>query len=311
MVTGGIVHTDWLNENRNRKYPFFDGASMIDDSGSITLPNELIVDLTFPVHAFDYDVNQFYLYSVTVFGGGVTITIGYSGTAIATRSITESEHSDNDTYYIEGTGDFADSVGRITIGRIQDIKNYGGQYTFSAANARLLPTVIRPAIQGVSGLRVVSAENDISELIQGDVDLISGENISMVVSTGSGGVKEVKISAVNNPNYEEDCGCPDDITGDPIKTINGVGPNNAGAFFLEGVGCVALDNGIVSNGIQINDTCAEPCCGCAELDKIRSEVDRLATQIATQKAFAQRALANIEQMRTSILASKFGPVTPC
>jgi hypothetical protein len=312
MVAGAIVHTEWLNENRNRKYPFWDGCSLRDASGSMRVPNELIVDLVFPVHALTYDVSQFYLAELTVFGGGVTISLGYSGTTIATRTITEAEHTENRTYYIEGTGDFVDSVGRIIIGRMENIKDYGGTYSFNVADARLLPTVLRPSLRGVSALRVITADNNISELLQGDIELIAGDNITMTITPGGDpDTKRLKISATTTSDFDEACECPDEAQGEPIKTINGVGPDATGAFFLEGLGCVALDNAAVANGIRITDTCAEPCCGCEELDVLRDEVARLGTQIATQRAFAQRALSAIEQLRDVILSSKFGSVVPC
>lgn len=308
MAVGGVIHTDWLNENGNRRYPFFDGVSLQDTSGAMTLPNELIVDLVFPVHALDYDLTKFHLYEVVVYGGGVTITLGYDGTPIASRSVVESEHTDNAAYTIEGTGDFADSIGRIAVGRLHSIKRFGGAYRFAAANARLLPTVLRPSLQGVSAFRVVTADGDVSDLIQGDVELLTGENINFVVTTVDG-VKQLKVSAVNNPNYEEECACEDGTTGEPIRTINGVGPDESGNFNLEGVGCVEIAP--IANGAQISDTCAEPCCGCSELEVLRGEIARLGSQLATQQAFAQRAMSSIEQMRDVILASKFGSVNPC
>lgn len=308
MAVGGVIHTDWLNENSNRKYPFFDGAALTDTSGAMTLPNELIVDLVFPVHALNYDLTRFHLYEIVVYGGGVTVTLGYDGVPIATRSVVEDEHVDNTTYTIAGVGDFADSIGRITVGRIRSIKRFGGAYRFSAANARLLPTVLRPSLQGVSAFRVVTADGDVSDLIQGDIELLTGENINFVVTTVNG-VKQLKISAINNPNYEQDCECEDGTTGEPIRTINGVGPDESGNFTLEGIGCVEIVP--IANGARINDTCAEPCCGCSELEVLRNEVARLGAQLATQQAFAQRAMSSIEQMRDVILASKFGSVNPC
>lgn len=310
MNYGGIINEEWLNDNRNRKYPFLDSSSLEDSTKSMVLPNDLIVDLIFPVSAMDYDSAKFHLHQLVVFNGGIIITLGYDGSAIATRSITEAEHEENKSYYIEGLGNMSDSVGRISIGRFDSIKKYGGSYTFNSSNARLLPTVLRPAFKGVTALRIVSANNEESELLQGDLEIIAGSNIELTLISPPSGNKKIRISAVPSPDYESECDCPDTAQGECIKHINGVSPDEQGRFWIYSVGaCLQLST--VSHGLRLTDNCSEPCCGCAELTVLRNELARLATQIATQRAFAQRALSNIEQMRDVVLSSKLGTIIPC
>lgn len=312
MVAGSVIHVEWLNENRNRRYPFLDTASMRDQSGTVEVPDELLVDLTFPVNALEFDAAAFYLHSLTVFSGGIIVSIGYVGATapIAVRAITLAEHTDNRTYYIEGVGDFNDCVGRIAVGRIDKIMDYGGTYTFDPTAAPLLPSVIRPTIRGISGLRIVSADNEESELLYGDVELIAGANITFDVAEVSPGVNELRISAVNNPDFESECEC-DDGAGDRrcIETINDIPPDADGNFDLTAVGCLTLTP--QATGILMEDNCADPCCGCEELNVLRDELVRLNTQIATQEGFASRALSSIEQLNQVILAAKLGNINPC
>lgn len=310
MVVGGIIHEDWLNNNRNRKYPFLDSVTLKDTSGSMTLPNDLVVDLVFPISAMDYDVAKFHLQQLVFFNGGVIVTLGYDGSAIATRAITEAEHEENKSYYIEGIGDMADSVGRISIGRFDEAKKYGGSYTFDVADARLLPTVLRPSLKGVTALKVISADNEESNLLQGDLELLAGDNIELTLISPPGGNKKVRISAVPSPDYESECECPDAMRGECIKRINNVAPDATGRFWIYSAGaCLSVD--AISHGLRLTDDCSEPCCGCAELTVLRNELARLATQIVTQRSFAQRAQANIEQLRDVILSSKLGTIVPC
>lgn len=306
-----VLHAGWLNENQNRRYPFLDSATMLDQTGTLRVPDELIVDLVFPVHAVDYDLTKFYLRRLVVFAAGVVVELGYEGEpeAIAARSITEAEHVENAGYYLDGRGDFEDSVGRIAIGRINEIKKYGGMYTFDPSATRLLPTVLRPSLKGVRAIRVVSATNEESEYLQDDIELIAGSNIELEVITTGGGDKQLRISAVNNPGYEQSCDCPDTQRGRCIETINEIPPDANGNFELKGDGCLSIT--ALGNGVTLNDTCAEPCCGCEELDTLRSELARLGSQVATQLAFAQRLSGNMDQLRDVILASKLGVVNPC
>lgn len=307
MAAGKVIYEEWLNNNQNRNYPFYDDVSLMDDSGTLRVPNDFIVDLSFAVHAFDYDLNKFHLHTLKIFSDTIIITLGYDGIEIAERSILIKNHTENKTYFIEGLGSFSDSVGRIAIGRLDSLLKFGGVYTFTSNNgfnARLLPTVLRPTTKAVTGIRVVSADNEASEIIQGDIEFIAGENIEFT-KIGN----QLIISAVNNPNYDKSCNCPDAPIGDCIKKINGIPPDTSGNFTIEGSHCVQILGGTAA--ITIDDTCAEPCCGCQELDVLRTELAKLSSQIATQKAFAQRAFASIEQLRTAILSSKIGDLISC
>lgn len=310
-MVSGVLHVDWLNENRNRRYPFFDGATLRDQTGTLTLPNELIVDFNFPVHALTYNLSGFYLKEITVFGGGLVLSIGYGADVIASRSITAAEHTENKQYHIEGRGAFADSVGRIAIGKLDEIWKYGGTFRFDATATPLLPTTLRPSLRGVISLRIVNSSNEISGLLQDDIELVAGENIGLTMVDAGGGLKRLRISAQPNEDFLEDCECPDQTQREPIYTINGVGPDSGGNLQLEGLGCVVVNNTAVANGIRLEDSCAEPCCGCAELDVIRTELDKWVTQTNTQLNYAQRLMSAVEQLRTSILASKLGTAAPC
>ncbi len=302
-----IIHEDWLNQNRNRRYPFWDAASLQDTTGTLTIPNELITDLIFPVNVLSYDPAKFFLAELTVFAGGVILSLGYEGAGvIATRSITELGHTENKPYAIEGIGDFFDSVGRINIGRFDDIKQFGGTYTFTAAASRLLPAVMRPSLKGVTGLKIINADNEESALLQGDIELVQGDNITLELLAGN----KLRISAVNNPGFDQLCDCPDDTAGPCIETINNVPPDSGGNIELLGTGCLTIDNSGTAR-IVLEDTCAEPCCGCQELDVLRTEGARLGSPIATQRSAAERALGTMDQLRDVILASKFGSASPC
>jgi len=61
------------------------------------------------------------------------------------------------------------------------------------------PTVIRPGLRGVHGLQLVDANNEESAVIQGDIELIAGNNIQLELE----GLNRVRVSAVNNPGYSQ------------------------------------------------------------------------------------------------------------
>lgn len=307
MAVGGVIHTDWLNENRNRRYPFLDSAAMRDETNTLEVPNNLIVDLSFPAPASaGLDFAGFYLKQLLLFPGGLTIILGYGNADAAVVTVAAADHVENRSYSLTGVGEFADCVGRVIIGQLDEVLQYGGMYTFSAAQTPLLPTVLRPALRGVRALRLVSAQNNYSEPIRGEIHFYAGDNVALELLTEP--EQRVRISAVANPDYTEDCECPELVTGEPILTINNIGPDNQGNFSILGEGCLTVQSGTAA--ITLKDTCAEPCCGCAELEVLRAELNRLATQVATQAAFAQRAASNIEQLRDVVLVSRLGTLFP-
>lgn len=310
-MVAGIIHEEWLNNNRNRKYPFMDDVSLYDTTGSLAVPNELIVDLVFPVHSITYDVSKFYVKELTISSDSIVVSLGYEGETdpIATRAITTAGHTENKTYYIEGIGNFIDSVGRITIGRLTAAQQYGGHYEFDVAATRLLPTVLRPSLKGVNALRVVSASNEQSDLIQGNVEILAGDNIQLTLITPPSGAKKLRISAIPSTDYEAECDCGDAGTGQCIETINSIGPDETGNLTVETLECVSWNP--LDTGISLEDTCADPCCGCKELQVLNDELARLAAQVTTQQAFAQRAQSNVEQLRDVILVSRLGNVVEC
>ena len=121
MTLDGNWNIEWLNQNSQRNYPLSEEASLKDTTDSYTLPLDLVVDLVWPVHAdASVETDKFHIHSLAIFGNGVSITIGYDGTAIGSMSVSATTHVRNQSYFISGTGDFHDSVGKITIGSLDN-----------------------------------------------------------------------------------------------------------------------------------------------------------------------------------------------
>jgi hypothetical protein len=310
MAVGKVWNVSWLNANSQRNYPLHDNASGQDVTGSFTLPNDLLVDMVFPVHMINLDdtlldLNNFCLRSIAVFAEGVTLTFAvYDGastyTEFATRTILESAHTRNKSYYIEGLGDegdpFFDSVGRVTIGTFTGMRNFGGFYTFDIDGGRLLPTVIRPALQTLSGIRFANADGDTSDLLQGDVTIVAGDNLRFDVSGTT-----VTINATAESDFLDSCECDTAPEGDPIRTINGIGPDSTGNFQMEAVDCITISP--ITHGIRFADTCAEPCCGCEELNALRDSLENLATQLNGLESYSNRVHGFIQQLQNTLVAS--------
>jgi len=302
---------EWSNANSLRAYPLTDDASRTDTSGDFTLPDDFLVGIYLPVHAgLDIQPALFFVRTVTVFGAGYTILIAYNdGTddppIVATATIPKATHTEGKEYTLPGVGDFEESVGKIAIGRTESIDELpAGEYTFEFEAGKLDPDCIRPMLRGVSSLRIVNG-SETSEKIFGDVELAAGNNIRLTLITIGDQDPQIRIDAISGEGLSEDCSCnTSDAEAPPIRTINGVAPNSSGEFTLIGTDCLQIQAG--TNSLQLVDKCAEPCCGCNELEVITTDLSRVNTQSQTSANLIQGLATRVDQFSTTVLASTFG-----
>lgn len=305
----GLVNLEFLNHNAQRRYPFADDADLTDTTGTFTLPNSFIVELDLPIHAgLDVSASSFFLYSIGVFSGGYGVVIGYqpaSGDPISVASafIPRQDFTRNKTFVLGGLGDFADTIGKIVIGRFDDIDNQApGYWLFTLETARLDPDAVRPIIRGVSSITCVNGDQR-SAALYGDIELVAGSNMRIDTIVQAGQNPIIRFNAINGAGTIDPCVCTGDAAvTDPITSINGVGPTPAGEFNIVGSACVQITP--ITNGIKIEDTCSAPCCGCAELERITQDLTRLMTQGLAVEKFIDKLGAAVDTMSLVVLGSR-------
>jgi len=309
MPTNGTWNLEWLNQNAQRNYPLSEEASLQDISSTFTLPLDLVVDLVWPVHAdATVETDKFQIHSISIFGSGVTITIGYDGSPIGAISVASATHTRNQSYFISGTGDFHDSVGKVTVGSLENTMSSAGAYFFDLTGGRLEPTVIRPDLRGVTGIVLVNGD-DRSETLTGDIELIAGRNCRLTPISNPGGNSQIRIDAISGEGLNNECDC-DNLpeTASPIYTINGISPDVNGNFTLSGSDCLTITE--LANGIKLVDVCSDACCGCEELEPIVAVLQQMEAQITTLEGFTTRMNAEVSAALLNVLASKTGEF-PC
>lgn len=304
-----IVNVGWLNGNALRAYPLSEEATRRDDSDSYTLPDDFIVDFVLPVNsALDYTPDSFYLSNVTVFGTGVTADFSYwTGTEAAlvgTISIQTSTFEQNKTYALNGEGDFEGVYGKVVVGSLDTLLLQAGTFNFALAGGRLEATVVVPDIRGVTGFRVLDG-TDAGDLFQGDIAFESGSNFRITRST-YGGITVLTLNAIDGEGTIAECSCEGAVTStSPIRTINGVEPDDLGNINLVGDDCLQPIPVADENAVQIIDECSKPCCGCPELDTLVTDLKRIRDQVQTLENLAAQLEGNVDIMQT--LLSMLGP----
>ena len=307
---------EWLNLNSQRAYPLVDSANGVDNSESFALPNSFIVALDIPVSAgVSVDPSRFFVLNIGSFASGFSITIGYqpatgSPVSVAQSLVARLGFIPNTTYALVGLGDFADTVGKITIGYIDDITlQPAGQFTFSLVATAITPDCVRPVLRGISAF-LVNTGASTSVPLYGDVTFVAGTNCAITTTTDTDGNPVIQFDAVNGAGLNQDCTCiGTSATGGPIKTINAVPPNSSGNFQLNSTAsCMVIT--AAANAVNLADTCAQPCCGCTELTVIAQDLKTITTNAAVLSGQIATMQAWIAAATNTLLASRISDI-PC
>jgi hypothetical protein len=312
-----------LNQNAQRNYPLSEEADLRDVTGTIKLPLDLIVDLVWPVQAASsVQSDRFYIHSMAMFGTAITITMGYmqppslangfvdTPLAIGSVSVSRDTHQRNQSYFIHGAGEFSDSVGKITIGDLDNVANIGGSYTFDLSGSRIEPTAVRPNLRGVSALVLVNG-SDRSQQLTGDIEFVTGQNVDLQVTTSAiTGNPQIRISALNGLALNEECECSNTpTTAQPIRTVNGIPSDTLSRDFkLLGDDCLQFE--AIEGGLRIVDKCSSSCCGCNELNTILTDLETMNIQINTMSGLYDQMNAQVSTAMVAALASKTNEL-PC
>lgn len=309
-MAASTINLDWLAHNAVRRYPLADDADGNDPTGSFRLPNDFLVSLDLPIHAgMDVSSGRFFLQSVAAFSGGYGIVVAYSPVSgdpvtIATALIPRQGFVRNSVFVLGGIGDFADTVGKVVIGRLENIDDQPpGQWEFDLTTARIDPDAIRPIIRGVSSITCVNGDQR-SAPLYGHIELVAGANMQIVPITG-GTNPVIRFNAIDGEGTVDPCVCEGDAAQtEPITSLSGVAPTSAGDFNIIGSTCIEVQP--IANGIRIVDKCAQPCCGPTELEAITSDLERLYAQAGAVEGFVDELKTNVDTMSLIVLSSKLG-----
>lgn len=303
-VPANPIAAGWLNENSLREYPFHEGMGLrpVDSAGTVvengwSLPNCLLVDMSVSVDGSSFDP-FLYLGQMSVVSGGVTLVFcDRNGNRVMSAYADRETHVRYESYQVAGTGSFSDARGVICIGDLDEFLELtpDGVYTFSPDETRIEPTCIRPSSVGVRTLKSVDVSGYSSLGLSGDVSLIAGENIRFDYDPDG---NALWISADPNSGYSEECDCGD--TGQKfVRSINGIQVENVQIVGDECIS-VSTDGGV----IRMSDSCAKPCCGCAETAFINQTINDLQTSVGTLESNVSAIGDRLQLFMTSYILSR-------
>lgn len=315
--------TSWLNANSLRNYPLSQIATAEASDSSFTIPDNLFLDmklsipfLTAPETVSAINPSKFYISSIKVYPQGFIFFIGCDLNAqiAVSEPISFSSFSEYDTVAIRGlfkpvatngqSFDFSQVYGFAVIGNVDALKSMTGDIPFNLQSSRLESSVITYGPRRISGLKVYSDEST-SSLLSGQVILASGSNHRMAL-TNDNGIHTVTMNAIRGDDNEETCPCNDIELGPCIRKINDVGPDENGNIDILDGDCIQ----IASSGgtLTITDTCAQPCCGCEELNMLVTDVTSLTSQLTLLQSKIELLNNSISTLQDTCLASRVSAV---
>lgn len=303
----GIWNLEHLGLRSQQSYPFCEDATRQDVTGTFELPDSFFLGIYFPVHAgLSIQPGAFYLSSLGIYGAGFSFAISYHNGAdnpvVAASMVSRATHTENMAYALPGQGDFVDSVGQVVIGKLDELDAINaGEYTFNYAGGKLEVDCIRPMIKYVQSIVVLDGNNE-SEKLYGEITLAAGNNVRISVIESDAGSATIRIDAIDGEGLSDECVCDDDNEAPCIRRINGVAPTPAGDLTLLGDTCISIAP--VTNGLQLVDSCSEPCCSCEELQALADEVSVLGVSENTVNNFANQLSAVVAQLSSVILGSR-------
>lgn len=308
MATSANWNSDWLWENSQRNYPLLDGVSRT--SGAFIIPNTFLLDLSVSVPSnLSLPFQDYYIHEISSFGTGYIVTIRNGATEVGKFSILSSTHTWGKAYpvYTERDGN-TQFIGSVVIGDLSDINlQPAGTHTFETEASRLQLRCVSTYVSGLSGLKI--SKNGVeSNLITDTVVLRGGPNTRLSLEGNA-----ITVDAIGDKEFLQDCVCEGGREkGEPIRTINGQGPNQNGEFVLM-PSILCMDIQPIQNGVMLSDTCSTPCCGCEELEVVNTTLNGLTSQFQTLSAMAanlQSQMSRTQEIITnSPLYMKYDPTT--
>jgi hypothetical protein len=308
-MPGPIFAVEWPNANSQRKYPLAEDATGVDESSSFTIPNDFLLDLVLPVRVdTDVEPDLFFIRNITSTGLGFSVTLAYNnGDAeppiVGTALISRTQHVEGNSYAIPGVNNYDDTIGSVSIGLLDTILDQpAGSYDFDYAGGKLDQHTIRPNIRGVSSLRVVN-NGELSARVSGHVELVAGTHMRITPIFVEGQDPKIRFDMVNGEGLIVDCSCDQDTEeGGCIRAINSVQANNYGELELIGNNCLSITT--IENGLNLEDTCSSPCCGCVELERITEDLSQFGNQVVTLQNFINRLETVSTQFSNTVLGSR-------
>jgi outer membrane murein-binding lipoprotein Lpp len=268
----------WTHFNKTRRFPLLFGSTPVSADGYFTIPDDLIVSLYLScnVGSAYTDPERFYIGSLTYYSTGFVLTIHYGPARerVAETTVDLSLGEMPVVVQLLGLNPMVLS-GMVVLGDKEGLlQQPTGEWEFAPEATTLDPFCIRYVARELAELYVQS-HGRLMGPFRDKITFAEGENVTLGIRTDaelnclepavSG--TEIVIHAIEPENISA---C--------VRTINSVKPDMFGNITFKGQDCLDIrPEG--EHTLVFADTCAEPCCTCAELAPIEEKIQEISASI--------------------------------
>lgn len=290
---------EWLDENEDRAYPILESSSRESVDGAGTLPNSLVVDARISAPA-GYFGGSFFVSSAEMLADSVVLEISYHESPsppvrVSSVRIEASSHSDHAAYPFVGSGPHRSVTGALVVGNLgRALSESVGSFRFSPEATPFELSVVHISQPAVDHLEIVQSGRTVARLT-GAVRLASGANVRLTRQNDG----SIRIDAISGENLSD---CPDPgALPPPVRTVNGVPPDENGDLWLSGSECISISRSGQSS-LVARDLCSTSCCGCQELETLLSALRSVEAQSSELRNIVYQSFSE-QSARLSSLAA--------
>jgi hypothetical protein len=304
----GVFNLPWYDHNSQRAYPLLNDSTGLDKTGEFLLPTDVLVGLWLPIYADSgLDAAGFYIRTIAFDQSEIKFVIAFESQAvtfdIATFRASRIGHTRNKPYRVYGLDQYSSVVGTAVIGRFDSVLHQpAGIWEFDPDASRLDPDAILFMPYCVESLAVVNSGGT-SVRLTGPIELVLGSNLQGVPILDNGS-PQIRLNAVSAVGFADPCVCDGGYTDAPcIRTINGLASVNGNVDIL-GSGCSKVTP--VTNGLQLESNCCQPCCGCPELETITATLQQFESERQIWLSYVQSLGVQVQSFSLNVLGAKLG-----
>ena len=304
----GFSFPEYLSANAGRAYPLSEFGARADVTGTVVLPDALLVDARLnvtPGYVLGAGAGTFFVSRVELTATAVTLTLSFlpaaAGSAprvLAVVSVDPRGTDFGDDAAFQGQDPDAAVTGTLTFGDLPGVlSQLTGGYDFGVTQCALEADVVSVGQPAVTFLELFNGATPVGTF-DGALQLIAGRNVFFTRLSPT----SVRVDVADGINVTTADACAGALpAGTPIRTINGVAPDANGNFALVGDECITVNT--AAGEIDLEDVCSKSCCGCTELASLVTAQQQVEAQVVALQAQLLQYQQSAAAMSANLLAA--------
>ncbi len=300
---------EWLDDNAHRQFPLDDTAAGKDSLGYFTLPSNLMLDMFLCVPV-EQNPSLFFISRIVVRSATVDVHVSYADPsgdvevgvfkAISTSLIPFSYVMFAPNTELITPVNAVLITGTLIVGWFADIQRLPGDWTIDYLNGKICSTRVSQGLASVTALTIGT------QTLFGDIELVSGDNITITATPdGAKTILTISAGAQVSDYLVDDDSIVRKLTnefGAPIRSINGMRANSNYDFQLAGDDGAEVQALADAHGVRIVNSEAKPCCDKSMIEDIQRDIAALNERFAHLEAYYETLSGRVGEVQSMVVS---------